>query len=130
MGGRIFRNEWLDNTTTGVQQVVQCDTIDRTKGIRIVDNHISGNGRDSSDNTPWTHGLYVLNSDSLQIRRNRIFNPNYDENLNAGNLQDQRLSIYLGNSRDILISDDNQFELGRQELDEALGMNQSSWLSR
>ena len=130
LGGRIFRNEWLDNTTTGVQQVVQCDTIDRTKGIRIVDNHISGNGRDSSGNTPWTHGLYVLNSDSLQIRRNRIFNPNYDENLNAGNLQDQRLSIYLGNSRDILISDDNQFELGRQELDEALGMNQSSWLSR
>lgn len=124
----IFRNEKLDNLTTGAKNVASASIVDRTKNILVFENFVFGNGLDQANNTPFTFGIYVQNADTIDIVRNRIYNPNYDFVRAFGGLQDQRLSVFLANSRDVLVSRSNQFEFGAETLTQGVGRNSSTWL--
>ena len=127
-GGRIFRNELLDNLTTGRKKIAMTRIVDRTKNIFVFENLISGNGLDQANNTPYTFGIFVQNADTIDIVGNRIQNPNYRFVRAFGGVQDQRQSVFLANSRDVFVSGSNQFEFGFETINQALGMNASSWL--
>lgn len=127
-GGSVFTDETIHNVTqTGL--LGYSSVVDRTKNIRILGNRVWGNGLDQAGDTPFTYGIFIVNSDSISMRRNKIFNPNYAEDLAAGEIQDQRFSIRLANSRNIYISEDNIFEKGAQTPAQATSKTRSSWLS-
>ena len=128
IGGRVFREEPITNLTTGAVEVDSSFIVDRTKYITVVDNIVFGNGRDQANNTPFTFGIFSQNADTIDFRRNRIFNPDYAAVEAAGGIQNQRLGIFLANSRNILVAPSNVFEQGAETVEEAIGMNASSWL--
>ena len=128
VGGKIFREELLNNVTTGMNGVATSSVVNRTKYVRVVENFVFGNGLDQAGNTPWTFGIFVQNADTVDILRNHIYNPNFDAVESTGGLQDQRLSIFLTNSRNVFVAPNNVFEMGKQTIQQALGMNASSWL--
>ena len=130
-GGSIFRDEPITNLTTGVAAASDSYLTDRTKYINVVDNTIYDNGLDLNNNTPVTAGVYITNSDSIELRRNKIYNSNFPASLTNNLIHlGQKPSVLISNSRNILVDDSNVFEKGLRTAAQSVTLNASSWLRK
>lgn len=121
-GGKIFRNEALDNMTSGQSNAGEVTLVTRTQGIEVEDNWFYNNAANKAQELSRTWEVIVMNSDSIRFSSNVIYSERYSD-------PTQHNLIHLLNSRNISVADTNELQHGNRTVDTALTKTRSSWLT-
>lgn len=99
-----FTNEAIKVISTINNYTFNIRAVHRSKKIKILDNVIYWNGINSANEYPDTifSWIYIINSDSIDMRRNSVFNTIWS--------QTQRWAITASRSRNLFADNSNIFE--------------------
>lgn len=102
--GQAFRVENIDNITQSITDAGRAINTDRTKRIRFVNNRVYDNGVNSESEVAAgvLAGVFVVNSDSIEFRRNSFYDTRPERK--------QYLGISVTKSRNIFADSTNTVE--------------------
>ncbi len=117
----IFRNEALNNLTTGQNAAATITAVDRTKVITIDNNKIYNNGRNRAQELSTVWEIIVMHSDSIDFHRNNIYSTIHQPKTSAYN------TFVINNSRNIGMYDDNIIQNGSYAPLDVVTKNAATW---